>query len=78
MLCPGTDGRAVLGELSCGEDEGIISLFLTGTDVDGFIMQVPKVLVHPHVSCLILLMNTVSILWGLWNLMLAWGKTTFG
>ncbi|GAB0209721.1 hypothetical protein GRJ2_003437800 [Grus japonensis] len=43
-------------------------------DVDGFIMQAPKVLVHPYVSCLILLINTVDILWSLWNLILSWCK----
>ena len=45
-----------------------ISLFLPRIDVGGFIMQVPKVLVNPYMSCLILLINTVSLLWGLWNL----------
>jgi len=44
-----------------------ISLSLPGISVDGFIIQVPKVLVHPHMSCLILLINTVGILWVLWN-----------
>jgi len=36
--------------------------FLTGIFRDGFIRQASEVLVHPHVSCLILLVNTVGIL----------------
>lgn len=35
-----------------------ISLSLVRIDVDGFIIQVPRVLVHPYVSCLILLINS--------------------
>ncbi|GAB0207263.1 hypothetical protein GRJ2_003191900 [Grus japonensis] len=51
-----------------------ISPSLPGIDVDGFIMQAPKVLVHPYVSCLILLINTAGILRVLWNLVLSWFK----
>jgi len=51
-----------------------ISLSLSGIYVDGFIRQAPKVLVHPYVSCLILLINTVSILWVLWNVVSSWCK----
>jgi len=39
-----------------------ISLSPPGISVDGFIRQAPEALVHPHVSCLILLVNTVGIL----------------
>lgn len=38
-----------------------ISLSLVRIDVDGFITQAPRILVHPYVSCLILLINTASI-----------------
>jgi len=57
-----------------------ISLSLPGIYVGGFIMQAPKVLVHPYVSCLILLINTVGILWVLWNLVSSWceGKQILG
>lgn len=51
-----------------------ISLFLLIIDVDGFITQVPEVLVHPYMSSLILLISTISILWGLWNLVSSWRK----
>ena len=51
-----------------------ISLSLSRTDVDGFIMQAPDVLVHPYVSCLILLINTIGILWVLWNMVSCWCK----
>jgi len=51
-----------------------IPLSLPGIYVDGFVMQAPEVLVHPDVSCLILLINTVSILWVLWNVVLSWCK----
>ena len=51
-----------------------ISLSLPGIDVDGFIMQAPEVLVHPYVSCLILLINTIGILWVLWNMISSWCK----
>lgn len=44
------------------------SLFLLRIDVDGFIMHFPEVSIHPYVSGLILLISTISILWGLWNL----------
>ncbi|GAB0177976.1 hypothetical protein GRJ2_000262900 [Grus japonensis] len=49
-----------------------ISLPLLRIDVDGFITQPPKVLVHPYVSCLILFINTLGILWVLWNLVSSW------
>jgi len=48
-----------------------ISLSLPRTGVNGFIMQAPEVHVHPSVSCLILLINTVDILI-LWNLVSSW------
>ena len=51
-----------------------ISLSLPGIYVGGFIMQAPKVLVHPYVSCLILLISTVGVLWVLWNLVSSWRK----
>ncbi|KAM9590504.1 uncharacterized protein ACIBXB_005765 [Morphnus guianensis] len=51
-----------------------ISLSLPGIDVDCFIMQAPEVLVHPYVSCSILLINTGGILWVLWNLVSSWYK----
>jgi len=51
-----------------------ISLFLPGISVDSFIRQAPEVCVHPHVSCLMLLVNTVGILWVLWNVVSSWYK----
>jgi len=51
-----------------------ISLSLPGISVGDFIRQAPKVLVHPHVSCLILLVNTIGILWVLWNVVSSWCK----
>lgn len=39
-----------------------ISLSLVRIDVDGFIIQAPRILVHPYVSCLILLINTAGIM----------------
>ena len=49
-------------------------LLLTRIDVDGFIMQVPEVLGHFYMSCLMLLVNTISILWGLWKVVSPWCK----
>jgi len=49
-----------------------ISLSLPRISVDGFIRQAPEVLVHPHLSCLILLVNTAGILWVLWNVVSSW------
>ena len=40
--------------------------------MDGFNRQAPEVLVHPHVSCLILLVNTVGMLGVLWNVVSSW------
>jgi len=51
-----------------------ISLSLTGIYLDSFIMLAPKVLVSPYVSCLMLLINTLSILWVLWNVVSSWCK----
>jgi len=51
-----------------------ISLSPPGISVDGFIMQAPKVPVHPCVNCLITLINTVGILWILWNMVSSWCK----
>jgi len=45
------------------------SFSVPGIDVDGFVMQAPEVLGHPYMTCSIL-MNTVSILWGLWSVVL--------
>lgn len=50
------------------------SLFPSGTDVGCFVAQAPKVLVHPYMRCLIPLINTVCLLWGLWKLVLCWCK----
>lgn len=44
-----------------------ISLSLVMIDVDGFIIQAPRVLVHPYVSCLILLINT-AMYYGVWGI----------
>lgn len=44
-----------------------ISLSIPGNNADGFIMQASDMLVHPYMNCLILLINTLSILWALWN-----------
>lgn len=44
-----------------------ISLSIPGNNADGFIMQASEILVHPYMGCLILLIDIVSILWGLWN-----------
>lgn len=49
-----------------------ISLSIPGNSADGFIMQASEILVHPYIGCLILLINTVSILWGLWNPVSSW------
>lgn len=38
------------------------SLFSSRTDVDSFVVQAPEVLANPYVSCLILLSNTVGLL----------------
>ena len=62
MLYSGIDGLAVLGSYLVEEMREYISLSLPRTDVDGFIMQAPEVLVHPYAIYLILLINTVSIL----------------
>lgn len=50
------------------------SLFPSGTDVGCFVVQAPEVLVHPYVRCLILLINTVGLLWLLWHLVSCWQK----
>lgn len=70
---------AVMALLCCGsylveEMREHISLSLPGIDVNGFIMQAPEVLVHPYVSCSILIINTGGILWVLWNLVSSWYK----
>ena len=76
---------ALMALLCCGsylveEDEErmemreYISFSLPGIDVNGFIMQAPEVLVHPYVSCSILIINTGGILWVLWNLVSSWYK----
>jgi len=81
VLHPGVDRLAALRKRSCGEDEGIhISLPPRRIYVDGFIMQGSEVLDHPCVSCLILLINTVGIIWVLWSVVLPWSpeKTDFG
>lgn len=44
-----------------------ISLSLVKIDVDGFIIQAPRVHVHPYVSCLILLINTATYC-GVWGI----------
>lgn len=51
-----------------------MSLSLPETDVGGFIVQAPELHVHPSVSFLILLINTVCILWILLNMVLSWRK----
>jgi len=51
-----------------------ISFSLPGMSVDVFFRQAPEVFVHPHVSCLILLVNTVGMLWVLWNVVSSWCK----
>ncbi|XP_054671609.1 uncharacterized protein LOC129202590 [Grus americana] len=66
LLCWGSYLVDMMGEY--------ISLSLPGFDVDGFIMQAPKVLVHPYVSSLILLINTAGILRVLWSLVSSWFK----
>ena len=70
---------ALMALLCCGsylveKMREYISLSLPGIDVDGFIMQAPEVLVHPYVSCLILLISTIGILWVLWNPVSSWCK----
>ena len=70
---------ALMALLCCGsylveEMREHISLSLPGIDVNSFIMQAPKVLVHPYVSCSILIINTGGILWVLWNLVSSWYK----
>ena len=50
------------------------SLSVPRSDVDGFVMRGPEVLAHPYVSCSILLLNTVGILWVLWTLVSPWCK----
>jgi len=52
-----------------------ISLSLLGIYRDGFLMQAPKALVDPYVSCLAVLINTVSVLWVLWNVVSSWCKS---
>lgn len=44
-----------------------ISLSLVMIDVDGFIIQAPRVLVHPYASSLILLINT-AMHYGVWGI----------
>lgn len=69
VLCPGTDGLVMQGELS-SVNEGI-HLTLPEIDANWFIMQAPMVFAHPHESCLILLIistNTLGTLWSSWNL----------
>ncbi|XP_075595208.1 uncharacterized protein LOC142599193 [Balearica regulorum gibbericeps] len=66
LLCWGSYLVEMMGEY--------ISLSLPAFDVDGFIMQAPKVLVHPYVSSLILLIHTAGILRVLWSLVLSWFK----
>ena len=61
---------ALMALLCCAEG----AIFLSRIDVGGFIVQAPEVLVHPYVSCLILLINTVVILWHLWILVSSWYK----
>ena len=46
----------VLGGLPCGENEGL-HLSPSGIDAAGSVARVPEALVHPYVSCLILLSN---------------------
>lgn len=71
VLCPGSDGLAVLRELSCGDGEGIHLPPLARGWSGWFYYEIPEVLVHSHE-----LFNTDSspcrIAYSLCNLVSPW------